>query len=94
MPARISDLPANFLSMKSNFMPGIRMPIQKTRIPGQVMKCWYRRPEFLARNVSDYAPDFVVSSLKTCNVNCRGPLRGEKGGELGVGGGQFVTNQE
>jgi hypothetical protein len=43
--------------------------------------------------VSDYVPDVVMSSLETCNVNCRGPLGKERGGELGVGGEQFITNQ-
>ncbi len=43
--------------------------------------------------VSDYVPDVVMSSLKTCNMNCRGPLREKGGGELGIGGGQFNTNQ-
>jgi hypothetical protein len=43
--------------------------------------------------VSDYVPDVVMLSLKTRKMNCRGPLRGN-GGELVVGGGQFITNQE
>jgi hypothetical protein len=43
--------------------------------------------------VSDYVPDVVMSSLKICDMNCRGPLREKGGGELGVGNGQFITNQ-
>ncbi len=35
--------------------------------------------------VSDYVPDVVMSSLKTCNVNCRGPLREEGGRVKGWG---------
>jgi hypothetical protein len=35
--------------------------------------------------VSDYAPDVVMSSLRTCNMNCRGPLREKGRGKLGVG---------
>ncbi len=35
-----------------------------------------------------------MSSLKACNVNCRGPLGGEKGeGKLRGRGGQSGTNQ-
>jgi hypothetical protein len=53
-------------------------------------------PRYYLRKVfvSDYVPDVVMSSLKTCNVGCRGPLREGKGGELGVRVGSLSTTRD